>query len=358
MNASSLTSHDHFLQLTNELMQAWRELAAEATTDDASPRMQAYLLLNRWADNPLAAAFADSFPVLAADRRAVPAPRFENRMDRAPFLVGLPEALAPWAPVATRAADSARDVFAKWLADAWLQSARRLPAQDFGAVVFSREGAASIADHWAVLGRQKSPTANEYRRIRFQDPRVMQRVWRSLSTSQRRLWLGPVVQWWALVQPWGPWEPTQYPNGVPSGATDDVHWFRALMPALQGGPEHSMGSALFDPNQWHVAHIAATANRVWAGYANEKVPVQRQPDGDTVIRLLGDSRRLGLSGANQLDYVWCSWQHNAPEGRERELSWQAPRAARVLNQVLEVLRQQPDARFANLYLDALKQRLA
>jgi len=119
-----------------------------------------------------------------------------------------------------------------------------------------------------------------------------------------------------------------------------------------------MGSALFDPGQWHVAHIAAAANRVWAGYANEKVPSQRQPDGDTVVRVLGDSRRLGLSGANQLDYVWCTWQHDAPEGHERELSWQAPRAARVLNQILEVLRQQPDARFANLYLEALKQRPA
>lgn len=65
--------------------------------------------------------------------------------------------------------------------------------------------------------------------------------------------------------------------------------------------------------------------------------------------------RLKLRDTNAQDYVYATWRHDIPEGQPRELSWQAPHASAVLQRVLQALRQQPEARFATLYLAAVNQ---
>jgi hypothetical protein len=233
-------------------------------------------------------------------------------------------------------------------------------------VVFSSASAKAIAGHWVNLGYQQPPDATFARLLRYQDPRILQRVWHALSAAQRKCWLGPVVQWWTLTQPWGPWEPAQFVNGGPSPSDADAQapWSCVVMPTPEelreaGSPSSTpFVRALFSPAQWQLAHVTPAANQVWAGYADAQVPPRNQPDGNTMLRLLADGQRLGLAGPNLHDYVWCTWQHNAPEGRERELSWQSPRAASVLAHVVQALRRQLESRFADLYLDVLKQRPA
>ncbi len=337
MSTMHTATHTHFLQLAETLTGAWHAMTADSVSSGLPP-MQAYLLLNRWTDNALAEAITDAFPEMAKDRCAVPDAHYRHEEDRAPCLVQLPQALAT-GPMA--------GMLAQWLASAWQQVERRHTRQDFCAVVFGHVRAATISAHWVNLGHQRPPDGTEARLLRYQDPRVMQRVWPLLTPAQHTAWLGPVVQWWSLTQPWGPWQSTP-----PEGA----HWFRATVPKLTARMPAVSLRALLDPVQWHAAHLSPAANRVWAGYAAAKVPLEAQPDGATVSRLLADGQRLGLTGPNLIDYAWCSWRHDAAPGEARLTAWEAPPASNDLARVLQAQGLQPEARFASLYLEALKQR--
>ena len=319
--------------------------------------LRAYLLFDTWADNPMAALLAARCPQLADNRCPVPDTCFAHREDEAPCVVPAPDALlystAGTVPIA-------QGLFADLLAQAWQHTEQRLARQPFCAVVWSRADAASIARHWVDLGHQQPPGTDDARLFRYQDPRVMQRVWPMLDAAQRRWWLGPVAQWWALAQPWGPWAPAQFASGGLLHADAPPGWFHAASPQADApGPGIVHGRrarALFDHAQWQAAHVSPAGNRVWARFAQRGVAARDQPDGDTLLRLLADGRRHGLDGADLEDYAWCTWRPKPLADGTREVNWQSPRAARVLAELLQTLRQDASASFAGLFADALNFR--
>lgn len=310
--------------------------------------MRAYLLLNRWADNPLAQALEASFPDAAGARRPVMAERFKHRVDQATCVAPMPEELAPWNASDTLAAQTARNVFAQWLALAWQESWSRTVKQHLGGVIFTTLRAESLAEHCGALSHQRSPIDGQARLVQYQDPRILQRAWPLLSAEQRRAWLGDTAQWWSLAQPWGPWEPADH--AADSAPAAQARWFCAEESSQ--ARTHGTTGSLFSTDQWKAMHAVASANRIWAGYASHGVPALQQPDGATLDRLMGDAARLGLSGVNVEDYVYCTWWHApAPDGT-RERPWHLPREAAALKRVLAQLRLQPDTRFGSLYTQA------
>lgn len=348
-----------YLALAEELLQGWRTLhdrqmrptaEADVRSGDEAPRMRAYLLLNRWADNPLAHALEARFPDAAGARRPVVAERFEHRMDHATCVAPMPEELAPWSASDTLAAQAAREAFAQWLEWAWQESWSRTVKQHLGGVIFSTLRAAALAKHCSALSHQRSPIDGQARLIQYQDARILQRVWPLLTTEQRLAWLGDSVQWWSLAQPWGPWAPDDH--AADAAAAPQARWFRAE--EASQARTHSTGLNLFTSAQWRAMHTVAAANRIWAGYARHGVPAASQPDAATVDRLLADADRLGLSGANLEDYVYCTWWHDPARDGTRERPWHTPREAAALKRVLAQLRQQPDGRFISLYAQASK----
>lgn len=345
--------HQASLKLVQQLQDSWPKLAGPDVP------VHAYVLLDSWQDNILADAIQAAYPELVDERCAVPDPHFKNRQDNAPCLLPLPAVLSPGSSPDSLAATAAREHLAHWLTLARNHAQQRLASQHLGAIVFSEVDAEDIVAHWVDLGHQQAPDGSDARLFRYQDPRVMQRVWPALSAGQRTQWLGPVRQWWTLTQPWGPWNSAQF--GATELATTDVpsEWFCAEAPTSEA--QRSNGSnaplrALFDATQWHAAHIAPAANRAWAGFASDQLPMANQPDAKTVCRLLLDGERLGLQDTNLDDYVWCSWRPYPSEGRSHEFAWQSSDGAALLAQVLKTLRQDPDNSFANLFAQAMRRK--
>lgn len=344
MNAEADVQPKHFLDLLGRLLDEWRQLGSNPVApnsswkpEDADAPVHAFLVLNRWAENPLAEVIESMFPDMAQQRCAVPDRLFTDRLDEAPCLVPLANEMTPGAAADLPHIQSVRAVLAGWLAFAWNQALLRLARQDLCAVVLSRLPASRIAAHWTDLGDQRPPNGGASVLFRYQDPRVMQRMWPLLTSSQRLHWLGPVEQWWALAQPWG---------AMPDGMHAD--WFHARRPA---GPVASEGLSLhrFTAEQWHAAHAWGPANRIWRDYADHGVGPDRQPDAPTMLQLLADASQLGLIGVNAEDYVHCSWLHEASGGAPQTRDWRLPGAARVLGRVLQTLRSDPQARFATVF---------
>ncbi len=262
-----------------------------------------------------------------------------------PLPLELPEALILAETGNERTATSVRQWLAQCLDHAAQQSQQRLLAQDFCGVVISGANEQAITRYWVGLGDQRPPYSEDGVLFRYQDPRVMQRVWPSLSPSQQARWLGPVTQWWSLRQPWGPF----------SAAPEPAPWFLAKAPLPS--PEAPSGGSprdLFTQEQWFLAGVSPDANAIWRGYANNDVRVEAQPDAHSMVVLLADGARLGLSGVNLEDYVWSTWLHRPKEGAPRAMDWSLPHTAPVLTQVLKQLQAQPDARFSTLFAQAIR----
>jgi hypothetical protein len=335
--------------LVDALIQDWRtsnEPMPGAPDGPGEPgRQRAYLLFNRWEDNALAQALEKQFPRWARDRVSVPDSHFEHREDSAPCLLELPEELAM-----PSLGFKSRDLRA-WLVgcvdSAARQANERLTKQDFCCVVISPESERTITRHWVGLGHQQAAVGEDSLLFRYQDPRVMQRVWPSLSPLQQSRWLGPVGHWWSLAQPWGPFR--------------DVHpspqWFCAKAPVLPHGmvPGGSPRN-LFDQDQWFVSGISPQANRVWRSYAEHHIPRAAQPDPERLLHMLADAARMKLDDLDLEDYVWITWMHAPKEGAPRAIDWRLPHLAPILSRIRDQLRDQPDARFSSLFAKATQPR--
>lgn len=326
--------------LVNGLLEGWARL------NTLSSQTRAYLLLESWNDNAIATEIQQRFPVLASSRYAVPDRHFEYREDDAPCLIPLTGAFALSASADLDSTFRARQALVDWFTHASEQATQRLAKQELCALVFSDVEAASIQRHWVQLGDQKPSAGSGSRLFRYQDPRVMQRTWPTLAAWQKVQWLGPVTGWWAIAQPWGPW--TARIGSPPA-------WFALQRSELE---EQSLATTTsthvrLDSAQWRAAHTTPTGNRVWSRYRDEQVPTFDQPDGRTVDRLINDGWRLGLKGVNLEDYVWCTWRTNAIADEPRERPWTSLRGAALLSQILSTLREQPEARFASLYAQAV-----
>lgn len=342
--AEGQTAHGE--KLVDLLIQGWSTLNVP-TPGDPKERMpqRAYLLFNRWNDNALAQEVEAQFPKWVSDRVSVPDSYFERREERAPFLLELPEELVIPAPEF-----NPRDLRA-WLircvAFAAQQGNERLTKQDFCGVVISPASEQTITRHWVGLGHQQMPGSEDSVLFRYQDPRVMQRVWPTLGPLQQSRWLGPVSQWWSLVQPWGPF------NDPPQPA----QWFHAKAPALPHGVEAG-GSPrnLFDPDQWFLSGISPQANLIWRSYAEHNVSRAAQPDPDSLMHMLADAARMKLQHLDLEDYVWITWMHAPKEGPARAIDWRLPHLAPTLSLIQDQLRDQPDARFSSLFAKATQPR--
>ena len=343
-----------YLQLIDVFIGHWRGLTVSVPRDRGGGRaalkikeqvnpQRAYLLFNRWDDNPLAQALEEQFPKWARDRIIVPDRQFEHRAEHAPFLLELPEELILY----TLDIQSVR--VRAWLAECLAASAQqageRIAKQDFCGIVTSPAPAQAIARHWVGLGDQRPLYQDERVLFRYHDARVMQRVWPALSAHQQSRWLGPVTHWWSLVQPWGPF----------GCAPEAPQWFHAEAPMLPhevqpGGSPRD----LFDEAQWFLAGISPQANQIWCSYAKHNVAPQAQPDVVSLLQILEDAARLDLVGLNLEDYVWITWQHKPKEGAPRAMDWSLPHLAPVLSRIREQLRMQPSARFSSLWVQAIQ----
>ena len=262
---------------------------------------------------------------------------FEYHEERAPCLLELPEELVVSVP-GFRTRDL-REWLAHCLAFASQQVNERVTKQDFCGVVISSESAQAITRYWVGLGDQRPPHKEERVLFRFQDPRVMQRVWHALSPLQQSRWLGPVTQWWSLMQPWGPFGDRPEP----------ARWFCAKAPVLPYGTKAD-GSPrdLFDEAQWFLSGVSPDANSIWRSYAKHNIPPEAQPDPGSLQQMLADAARMNLKNLDLEDYVWITWMHAPKEGPARAMDWSLPHLASALSQIEYQLRDRPDASFSML----------
>lgn len=336
------SAHPDALLLLRSLQKGFARALALAPPVHASVGrpLSAFLVLERWRDNPLAEHLQEHHPLLSDERVDVPDDIYKGRPEAAPTLVPMPE---DWA------ADAPRDdtlavlnTLALALDAARLQSRRRLVDQMLCAVVFSAATPARIALHWTHLGFQTSPEDGKNKLFRYQDGRVMQRVWPLLDDAQRRQWLGPVTAWWSLSQPWGPWagaEAFATTEVAAGGAVEATEWFIAARSALSQAsgrdPSDAAMHRLLRLDQWHAAHSATTGNRLWLNMASRQIPVQHQPDGETMTRLLRQGIELGLTRESDLgEFVDASWPAHRPGDPVVLRDWSAPRDAALLRQAL------------------------
>ena len=190
----------------------------------------------------------------------------------------------------------------------------------------------------------------------------MQRVWPVLDDAQRLQWLGPVTEWWSLAQPWGPWSSAEVfdtnedEGGKAEGRVENTagrppEWFiasrfaqaLALQQPSQATQSREAMRHLLHLSQWHAAHSAPAANRAWFDMASRQVPVQRQPDDQTMTHLLGHAAEMGLIRESDFaDFVDASWRVDAHDGRALR-DWSVPEEAAVLRHALALMRQAPDA---------------
>jgi len=330
-------------KLIDALMEGWGALTALSPKEFGGKAgkeplpQRAYLLFNRWDGNPLAQELCEQFPKWARDRISVPDSYFEYHEERAPCLLELPEELVVSVP-GFRTRDL-REWLAHCLAFASQQVNERVTKQDFCSVVISSESAQAITRYWVGLGDQRPPHKEERVLFRFQDPRVMQRVWHALSPLQQSRWLGPVTQWWSLMQPWGPFGDRPEP----------ARWSCAKAPVLPYGTKAD-GSPrdLFDEAQWFLSGVSPDANSIWRSYAKHNIPPEAQPDPGSLQQMLADAARMNLKNLDLEDYVWITWMHAPKEGPARAMDWSLPHLASALSQIEDQLRDRPDASFSML----------
>jgi hypothetical protein len=337
--------------LLDALIQSWGALTVRPPKESGDPSRaekeplpcRAYLLFNRWDGNRLAQELSEQFPKWARDRVAVPDSYFEHREEHAPFLLELPEErVVPTPGFKTR---PLRAWLAHCLAFAAEQMNERVTKQDFCGVVVSPASERTIARHWVGLGDQLPPRSEDSVLFRYQDPRVMQRVWPALSPFQQARWLGPVTHWWSLVQPWGPF----------SDPPEPAQWFHAKAPVLPHGVEAG-GSPrnLFDEMQWFLSGVSPDANSIWRSYVDNKLPPEAQPDADNLMQMLVEAARMKLEDINLEDYVWITWMHAPKDGPPRAMDWRKPHLATALSRIQELLRDQPDVRFSTHFITATR----
>jgi len=343
----AIPAHD-YLARCRELAAGYRMLQQQASRDRP---LRAYLLLDAWEGNPLAAELSEQWPETISERKAVPDSFYAGREDEAPCLVPFPDHLLLDADTDNLPQARVRETLARWLEEASKEADQRLARQYFCAVLFSPESATRLAQHLAQLGLQYVPRSHTARLFRYQDPRVMQRVWLRLSTEQQNVWLGQAQAWWSLTQPWGPMADL---SAREDSASPAPIWFKAqrnvssntqtVVPPL---------NRLTNADQWQTAHSSPIGNRIWARLAQRGVPAEKQPDAASMTRLLSKGQELGLVDSNLQDFIWCSWRPILQSAQDSAaglpIDWDSPRWRDVLARVLQALHNDPEAGFASLF---------
>ena len=316
--------------------------------------LRAYLLLDKWDDSAVATELAQVWPEAAEARAAVPDAFYAGREDEAPCVVPLSEVALPDGGTSTLAQARAQEMLAEWLQAASRQAHKRLAPQDLCAVLFSTDSAGGVAQHLAKLGFQYSPGSTSARVFRYQDPRVMQRVWPELGAAQQSIWMGRIQAWWALTQPWGSWAPEDLmESGERIGPPPA--WFKAEHPTTV--PDEKTGALmlnrLLNAEQWHAAHASPSGHRSWAALASTRTPVTQQPDGAVMSAIIARGQRLGLDDQDLDAFIELSWllpgEEHADHARAR--LWDDAPNRQALEQALHQMRNQQGLRFTSAWLN-------
>ena len=334
-----------------ELAAAYHTRKRQQAPDDRP--LQTYLLLEKWDDSAVAAELAHIWPEAAESRAAVPDAFYAGREDEAPCVVPLPEIALPGGGTSTLAQARAQETLAGWLQTAGRHAHKRLVPQDLCAVLFSTDSAGWVAQHLAKLGFQYPPGSASARVFRYQDPRVMQRVWPELSAGQQSMWLGPIQTWWSLTQPWGPWAPEDLMESGERVGPPPA-WFKAEHPTV---PEKKTGALmlnrLLNAEQWHAAHASPSGHRSWAALASTRTPVAQQPDGAVMSAIIARGQRLGLDDQDLDAFIELSWllpgEEHADHARARP--WDDAPNRQALEQALHQMRNQQGLRFTSAWLN-------
>ncbi|MGA4073011.1 hypothetical protein ACI2TP_16995 [Ralstonia nicotianae] len=336
--------HPDYMTRCRELAAGYHALKRRQEPDERP--LRAYLLLDPWDGNPLAADLSEAWPEAAAVRAAVPDDFYAGREGEAPCVVQLPDDVLPDGDPDNLAEVRAQETLARWMEDASRQASQRLVRQHFCAVLFSTDSAAWVARYLASLGFQYPPGSSSARLFRYQDPRVMQRVWPVLSAAKQGMWLGAVEAWWSLMQPWGPWA-MQDLVASEDAAVLAPAWFKAERPMVPDGQaETLMLSRLMNAEQWGRAHSAPVGNRVWMRFVENGCGADEQPDADLMQQLLATGVSYGLDERSLEDFIWCSVRYReAPPA----IDWRVPHWSRALEHTLQVLRADSDARFISTF---------
>ncbi|KHK52933.1 hypothetical protein PI87_19400 [Ralstonia sp. A12] len=316
--------------------------------------LRVYLLLDRWDGSQFAVELSDAWPEAVAERVAVPDAFYAGREGEAPCVVPLPDIALPDGSADTFGQVKAQETLARWLLATNQQAYQRLVRQDVCAVVASADSAASVAQHLAKLGLQYPPGDRAARLFRYQDPRVMQRVWPELSATQQGAWLGPMQAWWTLMQPWGPWAQEELMASDARTVPSPV-WFKAEQPTIQDAQtEALMLNRLMSARQWQAAHASPWGHQSWAALASVKVPMDQQPDGVAMSAAIAQGQRLGLDDQDLEAFIALSWllpgEEQATHAHARD--WEDQQNQRALEHVLHQMRSQPGSRFTSAWLSA------
>lgn len=346
MNQDAMTqgAFAHHEAVPEEFLALGRQLAQERARLEAlrNGPVRPFLLFERWRDNHMAAHFEDRYPQQAAERIPVPDDLYEEQPEDAPCIVPLDARVLPADPGERLSDYLAHEWLGHFLQQAWDSAQQRRSLQGLCGVLFTPVSGRILARHLVQLGYQNAPDGQP-RLLRYQDPRVQQRVWPALNAEQRQAWLGPVGSWWSLQVPWGP-----------IVQSSPVVWFSAALslPSAQGGRRHPVArSRLLDPRQWLIAHAVAPANALWQRYEQQDVASHRQPSAMQVAWLLAVAFDCSIQAAQLEKFLLCVWHpyltpqsfDSTPleEGGEEQLR---ARCARVAHEI----RQNPQAGYREL----------
>ena len=247
----------------------------------------------------MAAHFSANYPQQAAARVALPDELYKDQPDDAPCVLAIDGSVVPSDPGQSFSDYLAHECLGGLLQQAWQGAQQRRNLQGLCGVLFASVDARILVRHLAQLGYQHAPDG-QARLLRYQDPRVLQRVWPALNEAQKLAWLGPIRSWWSLRMPWGPVDQAESPA-----------WFLATPPpsstASANTPAHPR-SALLHPRQWLLAHSVAATNALWLRYVQQGIEARRQPSAGQMNCLLAAASDGGIQTRQLEQFLLCVWQ--------------------------------------------------
>lgn len=223
------------------------------------------------------------------------------------------------------------------LAVAVTQAPSRTSPQGIGAVLLAPTGADALLRHFVMLGLQHDPMGNS-RVFRYQDPRVMQRVWSSLASDQRDFWLGPVCRWMAAAQPTG--------RIVDPSSIEASLWHAS--PNGTASSPFARPHRLLDSEQWQLAHSAPAEAAFWllAHEAADAIHQFRPYPAIGMLRgWLNEAAAHRLGANDQCEWALCRWATDTH-------SWESLSGQQQVHAALELQRRNAGLGFGDAWRTA------
>lgn len=288
----SAAQAEHICQLGQELQQA------------LSTQPEAWLVLDGWQDNPVAAWLQAQYPAWTDERHTLPDPALYGLEDMAPCLLPL-HRWAQHEADAQRRENAMHDLLGRM----WLDAQRRLVRQFVcGIVLTTAADVHDIFGHWLLLGRQLAPNGQDRVPFRHFDPRTLQRVWPSLSAQQRVTLLGPVHSVWQLSAPWGPWDEHNLAHHQHQLVGPGPEWHVAAG-APDVAPASTSPHRLLTPAQTRLVLSGPCGHSVWLTLVLSGHTLEQQPTAAQMNHLLLQAQQWGFERTQQWrDWVLLTWQ--------------------------------------------------